>query len=500
MKWPWQKEAPKVQVEPQEIIFSTDWDVRNKQNAAIRRQKALATTWQKGVESVCATGTMDSALDSQYNNLSAVKLRSASYGAIPDAQLAYFAGQGFIGWQAAALLSQNWLIDKACTMPAKDASRHGYEITVNDGTNVNPEVLEYIKEQDKLFKVLPNCVEFVRSGRIFGIRVALFEVLSADPEYYTKPFNIDGVTPKSYKGISQIDPYWMSPLLDLDASSNMASQHFYEPTWWIINGVKVHRTHLVIFRTCDLPDILKPTYIYGSIPIPQRIAERVFAAELTANEAPRLAMSKRLTVVKLDISKAMANPEGLEQQLGLFNQYQNNFGVKVVDQTDEIQQFDTSLADLDAVIMTQYQIVAAASGVPATKLLGTSPKGFNASGDYEEASYHEELESIQQHDLSPLVDRHHELLIKSHVCPKFGMSPFNTQINWLPVDAPTAAELADINLKKAQTDAQYVEMGAIDGVDVRERIIADKDSGHNGIEPITESLINEEVINSDNNA
>lgn len=497
MKWPWTKEESKIEEEAEQEMFSTDWLVYNKAQARAKRQKALAITWQKGVESVCATGTMDSALDSSYNNLSSAKLQSASYGAIPDAQLSYFAGQGFIGWQAAALLSQNWLIDKACTMPAKDASRHGYEVTVNDGTKIDADVLEYIRKQDKKFKIASNCVEFVRSGRIFGIRVALFDVLSADPDYYEKPFNIDSITPQSYKGISQIDPYWIAPLLDADAASNMASQHFYEPTWWIIRGVKVHRSHVVVFRTCDLPDILKPAYLYGAIPVPQRIAERVFAAEITANEAPRLAMSKRLTVVKLDISKAMANPQGLEQQLGIFTAYQNNFGTKVVDQTDEIQQFDTSLADLDAVIMTQYQIVAAAAGVPATKLLGTSPKGFNATGDYEEASYHEELESIQEHDLSPLVERHHELLIRSHVCPKFKMAPFSTEVNWLPVDSPTAAELADTNLKKAQTDSQYVDMGAIDGADVRDRIIVDRDSGYNGIEPITESLTGEEEVDSD---
>jgi hypothetical protein len=499
MKWPWTKEKIKIEIESDQSMFLTDWNVYNKSEAQKQRRKALATTWQRGIESICAAGTMDSALDSQYTNLSALKLQNAVYGAIPEAQLTYFANQGFIGYQAAALLSQNWLIDKACTMPAKDAIRNGYEITVNDGSKVSPEILEYIRKQDKKFKIKSNCLEFIRLGRVFGIRVALFDVLSADPEYYTKPFNIDGITPQSYKGISQIDPYWMSPLLDLDSSSNMASQHFYEPTWWIIRGIKVHRTHLVIFKTCDLPDILKPSYIYGGIPIPQRIAERVYASELTANEAPRLAMSKRLTVVKLDISKAMANPEGLEQQLNVFTSYQNNFGAKVVDQTDEIQQFDTSLADLDAVIMTQYQLVAAGSSVPATKLLGTSPKGFNATGEFEEASYHEELESIQENDLSALVNRHHELLIRSHVSPKFKVAPFGTEISWNPVDSPTAAELADINLKKAQTDGQYVDSGAIDGVDIRNRLISDKSSGYNGIEAISESLIGVEEVSSDEN-
>jgi hypothetical protein len=132
--------------------------------------------------------------------------------------------------------------------------------------------------------------------------------------------------------------------------------------------------------------------------------------------------------------------------------------------------------------MTQYQIVAAASNVPATKLLGTTPKGFNSSGDYEESSYHEELESIQTHDLNPLTLRHHQLVVRSFIKPKFGINP-DIRVHWNPLDSPTASEEADINLKKAQTGQALIDAGAIDGVDERDRLIADVKSGYTGIAP-----------------
>ncbi len=486
-------------------IFSTDVQVNPYKKSEDLRER-LSVTFQKGIDSLKSINekgvvvAMDGmAMDDSCQSMTAVKMTNNRMVGLPDAQLSWYAGQGFIGWQAAAMLSQNWLIDKACTMPAKDASRHGYEITVNDGTKVSPEILEEMTKLDKKFKIMNNCVEFVRSGRIFGIRVALFEVDSKDPEYYTKPFNPDGVMPGSYKGISQIDPYWISPELNRDAAANPAAKDFYEPTWWRINGIRVHRTHLIIMRTCDLPDILKPTYIYGGIPIPQRIAERVYAAERTANEAPMLAMTKRLTVLNLDVTQAITNQEAFEAKMQIWCDYMNNFGVKVVGETEQIQQFDTSLADLDDVIMTQFQLVAAASEVPATKLLGTSPKGFNATGEFEEASYHEFLESIQQHDLSPLVERHHLLLIRSYIAPKFGIKPFSTEVNWKPVDSPTAAELAEINLKKAQTDNTLVQTGGINGADVRDRLILDKESGYNGLQAISDPLSDDEDIDSEEN-
>src|SRR6185437_4365763 len=49
---------------------------------------------------------------------------------MPSAQLGWYGSQSFIGYQMAALLSQQWLINKCCSMPARDAVRNGYELTV----------------------------------------------------------------------------------------------------------------------------------------------------------------------------------------------------------------------------------------------------------------------------------------------------------------------------------------------------------------------------------
>ena len=418
------------------------------------------------------------AMDNQLN----IKANWGLNSIMPTSQVLWYAQQTFIGYQLCAMLAQNWLIAKACLMPAKDATRNGFEISIADGTKVKPEVLEAIKKADQRYNLNKNLIQLVQMGRVFGIRIAMFNVKMENDqlqdEYYENPFNPDAVTEGSYKGISQIDPYWITPQLDGEAAGNPASIHFYEPTWWIINGKKVHRTHLVIFRTEEVADILKPTYIFGGIPIPQKIAQRVYASEKTADETPMLAMTKRLDVVKMDLAKAEMFPWKVAKRLTEFTQRRDNYGVKTIDLEDEMQQFDTSLADLDAVIMTQYQLVAAASNVPAVKLLGTPPKGFNSTGEFEESNYHEELESIQAHDLTPLIERHHMLLIRSEIAPQFGIAPFETVINWNELDALTKKEQAEINKLNAEAGLFLVNSGAIDGQDERERLRHDESSGY----------------------
>lgn len=438
----------------------------------------------KGVATDSAGVAMDSGIKRSYQ----------TNGLIPPVQLLWYASQTFIGYQMCAILSQQWLIAKACLMPAKDATRKGFLLTVNDGTEVEPDVLDEIRRLDVTYKLNKNLIQFVQMGRVFGIRIALFEVETTDPiEYYKNPFNPDGVKPGSYRGISQIDPYWITPQFDAQDTANPAAINFYEPTWWVISGRLVHRSHLIIYRTEEVPDILKPSYIYGGIPIPQKIAERVYASERTANEAPMLAMTKRTDVMKTDLSKATAQYSDFSQRMQRWTAMRDNYGVKFIDTEDDMLQFDTSLTDLDATIMTQYQLVAAASNVPVTKLLGTTPKGFNATGEFDEASYHEELESIQTHDLSPLIERHHLLLIRSEIVPKFGIEPFHTTVTWNKLDAMTAAEKAEVNHRKAETGQLLIESGAIDSEDERLRVMGDPDSDYTGLNDEVEDSGTEEL-------
>jgi hypothetical protein len=135
--------------------------------------------------------------------------------------------------------------------------------------------------------------------------------------------------------------------------------------------------------------------------------------------------------------------------------------------------------------MTQYKLACAIAEVPATKMLGLQVKGgIGNTGEYEESSYHESLESVQEHDMEPIIERHHLLCIRSYICPKFGMPPFMTGIAFGELDAETAEEHADRTLKEADRDLKWAQAGAIDGVDIRSRLINDKDSGYSGIEAV----------------
>lgn len=420
------------------------------------------------------------------------------WAGIPSQQFNYFTNQSFIGWTTCALMAQHWLISRCCLMPAEDAIRRGYDIVKSkedekeDSSNedLHKKILKEMKDLDIEFSLDYNMVNQIQFGRVFGIRIAIFKVDTEDDDYYYEPFNIDAVLPGSYEGITQVDPYWMSPMLDVESSSDPMAIHFYEPTWWNVAGKMVHRTHMVIYRTEEVADTLKSAYIYGGVPIPQKIYNRVYMAEMISNEIPYLIKTKRTVVVKTNTAAFLGNQAKLTAKMAQINQYWDNHGTRLIDFDDEdMMLLDTSLDKCEEAGLYEYQLVASGAGMTFTQLFGTSPKGWQSTGEYEQDTYRESLVTMQKVALIPLANRHHEIIMKSIIEPKYGVN-FKTNIVFKPLDAMTSKELAELNKLKAETDASLSQAGAIDGDDVRDRLRKDPESGFYGFQgnaPVVEA-------------
>lgn len=460
----------------------------------VNRNKMLATSIQRTHNNLTADTPDGVAMDAvcSYAN----KLNNAYNIALPvdDIIYTFFAAQCFIGFQACSLLTQNWLINKACSLPPKDAIRPNYTVNykIADDEVIDNDFLTEIKDVSD-DKTKYNIREI---GRIFAEKKRQFGQVLAYPVIdgvnYSLPFNIDAVKPDSYKGMTVIDPVWYVAELDSEAISKPDSINYFRPTYFVMpDGKKIHYSWCQFGLNGEVPDVLKPTYYWGGYPVPQLIYKRVYAAEKTANEAPMLAMSKRLLVTDINVAAAMTNPAEVQKQIDVLTNYRDNFGVLTKRPQETIQQIDTSLADLDTVIMTQYQLVAAASGVPASKLIETQPKGFNSNGDYEDNQYKMLLASIQEDDIAPLMEMHYQLLCKS----KFGLTRYFT-VKFDEIDTPTEKERAEINEIQARTDATLVQAGAISPDELRQKLINDENSGYNGLD---DEEPEEEPINLEDN-
>lgn len=462
---------------------------------AKKAQELLALSFQRGPEmfQIQQRDGRSFAMDTAADNCPlAIKNMFGMDGVANEIIYTFFARHGFIGWQLCAMLSQHWLINRACRIPNEDALASGWaaewQKRENEETEVDEEqraelLLRAVEVSNQKFKLAEKALRFGINRSIYGQALAYFDIEGEDP---ATPLNIDGIKPLSFKGIVIVEPYWAFP--DWGENAMLpGSLNFYKPEYYTIGGQRIHHTRVCQKPFVEVPDILKPSYYFGGVPLTQMIYERVYAAEKTANEVPELALTKRMLVADANMQDMVANPEAMRNKMEVLAHFRNNNGVYFKDRPETVTQLDTNLSDLDANVWTQYQLVASVSSMPADRLLCTSPKGFQSTGEYERRTYAQTLKSsYQEVAYRELIEKTTAIVLKS----EFDISD-PISINFNPIDTPTEAERVQTQLAQAQRDTTLVNAGIISAEEAREALSADKGSGYSNLPaemPKTEGL------------
>ena len=398
---------------------------------------------------------------------------------------AHYGNDTYIGWSACAVLAQNPVIHLACHIPAADAIASGYELAFADHKDAdtngdgepNKDLLTKIKKTTERMKINDACVKLEYNKRVFGSGVAMPVIYKGKkPLDMSAPFNADGLNGVDYRGFKVIDPYWLTPQFEQAATTDPMNERFMQPTWYKLpDGRRVHWSWFVKVDNAEVADMLKPTYYYGGLPLTQMIYKRVWCAEKTANEAPLLAMSKRMLVVDANVQQLIKNKSYVFKLMQVITKCRTNWGVFFKSPTSNIQQIDTSLTDFEECMFSQYQLVASIAQMPATKLLQTTPKGFNSTGEFEWKIYAQLLETIQANDYKPLIEKHIEILTAAAGDKHIVSVVFN------PIDAPSEKERAEIEATKGNTRATYVQNGILTPEEVRDVLRNDEEGEFSSI-------------------
>jgi phage-related protein (TIGR01555 family) len=411
--------------------------------------------------------------------------------------LNYFCSPQRIPYDLSALLAaQSPLIDKLCSIPAKDCLKNGITFRVNEKNGESdPAILDFVGRKNKKYGLLKELQEFVRMGRVFGIRHCLFMVNSSDPEYYYKPFNIHSVMPGSFTGMSQIDPTWLEPRVSGIDITDVMRKGFYEPEHWSVpssmqgrhsGGPLIHKSHFAIYVYHPVADSLKDLYRFGGPSLPQLVYDRVHKVEKILNEIPKLVLSKRILALTLD--KQAYKAEGIDVETSIQRQLDNlsNEAMVILDSTSEerLDKTETNLNDLDPAVMVEWQDIAAKGNMPTTKLIGTSAKGFQATGEYDMKNYYDELQSIQNHDLSPLIEKYIKLVVKSDIFPVFAKK-VTVGFNFNPLESASGLEQEQERKLETDSDVSLIASGIVSTEEVRQKVTSDSNSGFEGLDPET---------------
>jgi phage-related protein (TIGR01555 family) len=227
--------------------------------------------------------------------------------------------------------------------------------------------------------------------------------------------------------------------------------------------VRIHPSRVIAFRGQQVPDMGASSWedVFWGDPVAQSILSAVMNAD-----AAQAGFASLIDEAKVDIVKMpglMQNAATAEYEQRFMERWRlAGLGVSthrkmIIDGDEDIVTRQMVWAGMPEVIASYVQLVAGAADIPATRLLGKSPDGMNATGKGDETNYNTMISGRQEADLRPLIEQVDELLIRS------AMGRRDPNIGWVfaPLSVMSEAERATVAKAKAETTQIYANSGLV---------------------------------------
>lgn len=389
----------------------------------------------------------------------------------------YGEGIAFMGFPYLAELAQRAEYRRPSEQIAKEMTRKWIKLTsAGDGDKTDKlAAIDVELERLKAAQIFRRAAEhdgLFGSGRVF------IDVGTSDsPDELKTPLIIDKAKIKKNAKLTlrNVEPLWVYPAVY--NSSDPLADDFYRPQAWYVMGRQVHASRWLSFIGREVPDMLKPAYLFGGLSLSQMGKPYVDNWLRTRQSVSDLISAFSQMILKTVMASTLsgASGTGLDDRAALFNNYRDNSGLFLLDkETEDFANVSAPLGTLDKLQAQAQEQQASVWGIPLVVLLGITPSGLNASTDGEIAVWQAWVEAMQEH----LFDDNVTKLIKIVQLVLFGEIDPDISHKWEPLGQMSALDLANVRKLDAETDTAYTGAGILDPIEVRGRIAAEEDSAY----------------------
>ena len=165
---------------------------------------------------------------------------------------------------------------------------------------------------------------------------------------------------------------------------------------------------------------------------------------------------------------ASGNESDLRRRLEANNLSRSIYGGMVVDTEEDVAFLNRSVQGISAATDPFISDLQAATGWPSSLLMGESPGGLGKEGRYEERVWASLVEQWQEVYCRTPINEIFTLIFASREGPTRGRTPASWSVNFPSVFTQTEKEQAELRAQIAQSDFQYMQMGVLNALEVRE--------------------------------
>ena len=165
---------------------------------------------------------------------------------------------------------------------------------------------------------------------------------------------------------------------------------------------------------------------------------------------------------------AAGNEANLRKRLEANNLSRSVYGGMVVDTEEEIAFINRALSNIATATDPFIKDLQAATGWPASILMGDSPGGLGKEGRFEERVWASLVEQWQETYCRTPITEVFTYVLASREGPTRGRIPESWSVDFPSVFTQTEKEEAELQQLKAASDIQYIQFGVLNALEVRE--------------------------------
>lgn len=389
-----------------------------------------------------------------------------------------------------ALYRTDWLAGKVVDIVPEDMTREWRSFT----GEIEPEVVKDIVSEEERLQLSNNFQVADKWARLYGTS---FIVMSIDDgQLPEEPLDLAKIKKGSLRHIKVVDRHRINhaeqqPISDpLDSNYGLPEFYRFNDT-----SVKIHHSRVIRFDGVPLPFDEFRNNNYFSDSVLDRLYEAITNFNTTANGSASMVYETNVDVVKVKgLMGYLASAEGeslLRKRFTLAGMLKSFNNMLLLDNEEDFNTKSNTFAGLPDLLDRFAKFLAAATDIPATRLLGTSATGLNATGEGDLKNYYDMIRSKQKSIYKPKLDYFDKIMILS-----MGLSPdkdYEYEFNSLFQMTPK--EQSEVDMNNSVRDKNYYDIGVVTEVQIAKELQQNKTYTNIGNEDIEELEELEELDN-----
>ena len=381
-----------------------------------------------------------------------------------------------------------WLATRIIDTPAEDMTRSWYTLT----GKFDPDDLADLKRLEAKHSVKQELTDAIRWARLYGGSLALM-VIDGEGDRLDEPLELSLLPPECFQGLLVLDQSMgISPSLELE--TDLTDPDYGLPKYYMINvedgetgTLTIHHSRVLRFTGRPLPRSEEIAENYWGASELEHIWDELQKRSATSANIAQLVFQANITTLKMSDfgdSVAMGTDDARKSLRNLIseeNRFRTSFGIQLLNKDDSYENHSYTFAGLNDIYESFMMDISGAAEIPASKLFGRSPQGFQSTGEAEMRNYYEMIAGLQERYLRPALER----LLPVMAISCFGFLPKDLDFVFNPLATVTAEQAEELAGKLSTRVRELYTAGLLTYEEARNELktVGEKYAAYSGIDP-----------------